>query len=120
MSNTTRALARVAPCAAPVGPAVPPPDVPVRGVAAHGVPARRLPAGTGPRPHAPEAAVPSEDPSAPGRSGGSRKRAPSVPPGAPRRRDGQEGHEEPAGRTGGPAAGDGGHAPPRTAGTPRA
>lgn len=122
MSNPTRALGRVAPCAAPVGPTVPAPAVPLpgapaNGISVRGVPVRGLRAGTGPRPRAPEAAVPSEDPSAPGRSGEGRTYAPAATPGAPRRRDGQEGRE---GRTDGPATGDGGHAPPRTAGTPRA
>ncbi len=100
MSNPTRDLGRVAPCAAPVGPVVP--------------------TGTGRRPRTPEAAVPSEDPSASGRSGESRTYAPAATPDAPRRRDDQKGREGPHGRADGPATGDGGHPPPRTAGTPRA
>lgn len=126
MSNPARALGRVAPYAAPVGPSVPAPAVPPPGAPR----ARRL------RARRPGAGTPRGDGAAPTGSGGrSPVRGPQCPgperggacvrsrrdtPGAPRRRDGQEGHEGPVGRTGGPATGGGGHAPPRTAGTPRA
>ncbi|GGW08789.1 hypothetical protein GCM10010230_56510 [Streptomyces narbonensis] len=116
MSNTTRALVRVAPCAAPVRPPRCSPRPPVT-----------------PPSRPPDAAVPSEDPSASGRSGENCTFAPAVTPDAPCGRDGQEGLN---GRADGPAAGDRGrppgdggnarrgpwrhHAPPRTAGTPRA
>ena len=64
---------------------------------------------------------PVRGPQCPGpERGGACVRSRRDTPGAPRRRDGQEGHEGPVGRTGGPATGGGGHAPPRTAGTPRA
>lgn len=139
-------------------PGIPTPGLPVPGVRSRRAPTRGLPAGTTPGPahggrtagaepsapvrrprrptrppvtrssRPPEAAVPSEDPSASGRSGESRTYAPAVTPDAPRGRDGQEGpHGRAEGERGRPhrdgrAARPGRwrqHTPPRTGGTPR-
>ncbi|MGA5195858.1 hypothetical protein [Streptomyces exfoliatus] len=138
MSNRTRALVRVAPWAAPVGPtpahsgrtAAAESSAPVR------TPRRPTRPPVTPPSRPPEAAVPSENPSASGRSGENRTYSPAVTPDAPRGRDGKDGQDGLIGRADGPAAGDRGrppgeggnarrgrwrhHAPPRTAGTPRA
>ncbi|WP_405860810.1 hypothetical protein OG361_37305 [Streptomyces sp. NBC_00090] len=62
-------------------PATPPPAPPVS------APPPPTPPPAMPLSQSPQSAVPSEDPSATGRSGGSRANAPAVPPAAPRGRD---------------------------------
>ncbi len=94
MSKPTRVLVRVAPCAAPVGPTpASPPRPPLRWAVGtgDGAPVRPPRPPVTPPSRPPEAAVPSENPSALGRSGGNRTYAPAATPDAPRGRDGQEG-----------------------------